>query len=101
MKNGYRQKLKQKRQKEMALQAALDDLERKVEERTVELKKAYEDLLFEVAERKVNEEALKESEIKYRSIFDGAIEGIFQTTTEGRCTMANTALANLDRKSVV
>jgi len=85
----------EKRQKEMALQAALDDLERKVEERTVELKKAYEDLLFEVAERKVNEEALKESEIKYRSIFDGAIEGIFQTTTEGRCTMANTALANL------
>lgn len=85
----------EKRQKEMALQAALDELERKVEERTLELQKAYEDLLYEVAERKVNEEALKESEIKYRSIFEGAIEGIFQTTAEGICTTANAAFAHL------
>lgn len=85
----------EKKRKESELQTALDELEKKVQERTFELKKAYEDLLFEVAERKINEEALRESETKYRSIFNGAIEGIFQTTAEGRCTMANASLAHL------
>lgn len=54
-----------------------------------------EALLFEIAERKVNEEAIRESETKYRSIVEGAIEGIFQTTIGGKCIMANAALADL------
>jgi PAS domain S-box-containing protein/putative nucleotidyltransferase with HDIG domain len=66
-----------------------------MEERTKDLKKVNEDLLFEIAERKISEEALKESETNYRSIVEGAIEGIFQTTIEGKCTMANAALADL------
>lgn len=74
---------------------AADELEKKMEERTRDLKKVNDDLLFEIAERKISEEALKESETNYRSIVEGAIEGIFQTTIEGKCTMANTALANL------
>lgn len=64
-------------------------------ERTKELKKLNEDLLFEVAERKISEEALKESEVRYRSIVENAFEGIFQTTLEGKCTMANAALVSL------
>lgn len=74
---------------------AADELEKKIEERTQDLKKVNEDLLFEIAERKISEEALKESETNYRSIVEGAIEGIFQTTIEGKCTMANAALAGL------
>jgi len=80
---------------EKDLQIARDDFEARVRERTSELKKTYEDLLYEIAERKVYEEALRESETKYRSIVEGAIEGIFQTTAEGKCTMANNALAGL------
>ena len=84
-----------RKEAEKILQVSRDDLEAKVRERTSELKKTYEDLLFEMAERKVYEEALRESETKYRSIVEGAIEGIFQTTAEGKCTMANSALAHL------
>jgi len=38
---------------------------------------------------------LGEAEMKYRSIFDNAIEGIFQTTPEGRFVTANRALARM------
>ena len=85
----------QRKESEKALLEAHDELERKVLERTAELKKAYEDLLFETAERKVGEEALRESEAKYRSIVEGAVEGIFQTTAEGKYTMANATLVRM------
>ena len=35
------------------------------------------------------EEALRQSEAKYRSIFENANEGIFQTTPDGRYLLAN------------
>lgn len=38
---------------------------------------------------------LQESEAKYRSIFDNAIEGIFQTTPDGRFITANKAMARM------
>jgi PAS domain S-box-containing protein/putative nucleotidyltransferase with HDIG domain len=85
----------QKKEAERVLQEASNKLKKEVRERTRELKKINEDLLFEIAERKVNEEAIRESETIYRSIVEGAIEGIFQTTIEGKCTMANAALASL------
>ena len=44
-------------------------------------------------ERLFNE--LRESEAKYRSIFDNAIEGIFQTTPDGRFITANRTLARM------
>ncbi len=85
----------QKKEAERLLQEVRNELEKKVQERTAELKKAYDDLLYEVVERKIYEEALRESETKYRSIFDGAVEGIFQTTAEGKYTMANAALSRM------
>ena len=85
----------EKKEAEKILRNARDELEREVRERTKELKKLNEDLLFEVAERKISEEALKESEVRYRSIVENAFEGIFQTTLEGKCTMANAALVSL------
>ena len=39
--------------------------------------------------------ALRESEAKYRSLFEHSIEGIFQTTPEGRFISANPAQAKL------
>jgi PAS domain S-box-containing protein len=41
------------------------------------------------------EEALRESEANYRGIYENAIEGIFQTTPEGRYRSANPALARM------
>ena len=39
--------------------------------------------------------ALQAAEEKYRGIFDNLVEGIFQTTTDGRYLMANAALARI------
>src|SRR5437762_696927 len=46
----------------------------------------------ETAQRRGVVEKLRDSEAKYRSIFDNAIEGMFQTTPEGRFITANKAL---------
>jgi PAS domain S-box-containing protein len=46
-------------------------------------------------EKQRAEEALREAEDKYRSIFENATGGIFQTTLEGRLVTANPALARL------
>jgi PAS domain S-box-containing protein len=45
--------------------------------------------------RKQAEQALQQAEAKYRSIFENAIEGIFQITPEGRFLSANPALARM------
>ncbi len=52
-------------------------------------------LVNDVTERKKAEEALKEAEEKYRSIFENAVEGIFQSTPEGRFISANPALVRI------
>ncbi|AFZ08653.1 PAS/PAC sensor hybrid histidine kinase [Oscillatoria nigro-viridis PCC 7112] len=46
-------------------------------------------------ERQKAEFALRQSETKYRSIFENAVEGIFQTTPDGRYLSANPALAEI------
>ena len=46
-------------------------------------------------ERQEAEAALHAAEEKYRGIFDRLVEGIFQTTPEGRYLLANTTLARI------
>jgi two-component system sensor histidine kinase/response regulator len=49
----------------------------------------------EIAERKRVEGELQQTEAKYRSIFENAVEGIFQTTPNGRYIDVNPALARI------
>ena len=49
----------------------------------------------DITERKLVEEALRKSEERYRSIFENAVEGIFQTTPDGKYVAVNPALARI------
>ncbi|MFA6545931.1 MAG: PAS domain S-box protein, partial [Limisphaerales bacterium] len=49
----------------------------------------------EITERKRAEESLRQAEAKYRSIFDNAVEGISQVTSDGHLITANPALARM------
>ncbi|MEG4572012.1 response regulator [Microcoleus sp. N3A4] len=53
------------------------------------------EMLANALERKQVEKTLREAETKYRSIFENAVEGIFQTTPDGRYLNANPALAEI------
>nr|MBA2241332.1 PAS domain S-box protein [Chthoniobacterales bacterium] len=49
----------------------------------------------DITARKQTEETLRQTEKKFRSIFENAVEGIFQTTPEGGILAANPALARI------
>ncbi|HOF58885.1 MAG TPA: PAS domain S-box protein [Syntrophorhabdaceae bacterium] len=49
----------------------------------------------DITERKRAEDALKKTEKKYRDIFENAVEGIFQFTSEERLVSANPAFAEM------
>jgi len=49
----------------------------------------------DISEVKRVEKALIESELKYRNIFENAIEGIFQATPKGRFITVNPAMAHM------
>jgi len=46
-------------------------------------------------QRRRAQEALREAEEKYRGIFENAVEGIFQTSTDGRLVTANPMMARI------
>jgi PAS domain S-box-containing protein len=52
-------------------------------------------VIVDITEQKRSEDALREAERKYRSIFEDAVTGIFQSTPEGRYITANPALARI------
>ena len=49
----------------------------------------------DITERMTAEEERRRAEANYRSIFEDAVEGIFQTTAEGKFLTANPALARM------
>jgi PAS domain S-box-containing protein len=51
--------------------------------------------LVDITEQKRSVETLRQAEEKYRTIFENAVEGIYQTTLDGRYISANPALARM------
>ncbi len=51
--------------------------------------------VLDITQRRAVEKQLRETEEKYRSIFDNALEGIFQSTPEGVFISANPAFARM------
>jgi PAS domain S-box-containing protein len=58
-----------------------------------ELERRIEEKEYQIAARIQAERALKEAELQYRSIFDNALEGIFQASAAGHLLTVNPAMA--------
>lgn len=56
---------------------------------------AIEGFIQDISQKKQQEQALRDAETRYRSIFENAVEGIFQTSLTGQYLDANPALARI------
>ncbi|MDE3041952.1 MAG: PAS domain S-box protein [Nitrospirota bacterium] len=55
----------------------------------------YSGTIRDITKRKQSEEAQRQAEARYQSVVENAVEGIFQTTPDGRFLMANPSLAQM------
>lgn len=78
-----------------ALQLVSLGLEERVLERTSELQRANEDLSFEISEREKAEEALGDSEKRFRTLFEQSPLSVQLLSVEGRTTQVNSAWKKL------
>jgi PAS domain S-box-containing protein len=67
----------------------------RIQERNRRLLSANKSLEREIIERREAEEALRQAERKYYEIYANAVEGIYQSTKEGRFIVANPAFARM------
>jgi len=61
----------------------------------VEGKTFFQTIVRDISERRAAEENLRQSEERYRNIFDNAVEGIFQSTPAGTYLTVNPAFARM------
>ncbi|MGF1937921.1 MAG: PAS domain S-box protein [Nostoc sp. ChiQUE02] len=85
----------ERKQAEEALSSLLNELESKVEERTAELTRINESLQAEITERQRIEEALRESEERFRAAFHQAAVGIAHVARDGRWLLVNQKLCDI------
>ncbi|MEW6659506.1 MAG: PAS domain S-box protein [Thermodesulfobacteriota bacterium] len=102
---GVARDMTEKREAEEELRKYRQHLEEMVEKRTSQLSQANARLQKEITERKCTEEALKSSEARYRSLFDGVPVGLYRTTPDGKIMDANLAMVQMlgypDRESLL
>ncbi len=79
------------RRVEAKLRKAQEELELRVQERTAELLSANEQLMMEISQRKRVEEALSQSEERYRRLVEDSFDGIF-VHEGGKIEFANSRL---------
>ncbi|MFZ5450543.1 MAG: PAS domain S-box protein [Thermodesulfobacteriota bacterium] len=92
---GVARDMTEKREAEKELRKYRQHLEEMVDKRTLQLLTANDRLQKEISERKSTEEALKSSEARYRSLFDGVPVGLYRTTPDGKILDANLALVQM------
>ena len=78
------QEITKRERAEAALKKAYDKLERRVEDRTAELRRINEQLWHEIVERKKAEEELREAELRYRTVADFTNDWEYWETPEGK-----------------
>ena len=81
--------LDERHRAQQALQAAHDELEKRVQERTAELVKVNEELRGEIRDRYRAEEAMRASESKYRELVQNANSIILRMDPQGEITFFN------------
>ena len=86
--DGFNEMLEQIQNRDIELRQGREDLERRVDERTIMLEQ-------EVADRQRTQEALHESEGRIRLLLDSTAEAIFGIDREGRLTFCNPATLRL------
>jgi len=86
--DGFNEMLAQIQIRDGELSNARDDLERRVDERTLELEQ-------EVGDRQRAQEALRESEGRIRLILNSTAEAIYGIDRDGKCTFCNPATLRL------
>ncbi len=84
--NQLESEISERRSAEEALKKAHDELELRVKERTVALRKANEELNVEITDRKLAEEALKKSEELHRLTLSSISDAVLVTDDIGRFT---------------
>jgi PAS domain S-box-containing protein len=87
--NGVVRDITERKQAEEALHKAYDELEQRVQERTAELIQANVALEGEIARRERVQQALQESEERYRSLFEKAPISVSVVDSEGNILAFN------------
>jgi PAS domain S-box-containing protein len=85
----------ERKEAEKALQKHRDDLEQRVNERTAELSETNRKLKIEITSRARVQNALKESEERFRTIFETTTDHVFLKDSDLRYTMVNPCMARL------
>ena len=85
----------ERKRAEEALRKANNELEEKVRERTAELSGANEHLRREVQERRLAEEALRQSERRFRNYFEQGLIGMAVTSMDKRWLEVNDRLCEI------
>ncbi len=92
---GIARDITERKRDEQALKEAHDQLENRVKQRTAELAEMNKALRQENAERQTAEEALRQSEEKYRNILKSIEEGYYEVDIAGNLSFFNDSICRI------